>query len=108
VAQNMAYVGGAQSKPSISAIPCFAYTSIVYTVTGLFRPTVTQGATNSGGTGNATLTLTLAHTVTLTWVASTSPNIAGYNIYRGTTSLSGPYSATPVNSDLINYVELRC
>ena len=66
--------------------------------------TVTLGATNAGGTGYATLTLTVAaagaHSVTLTWTASTSPNIAGYNIYRGTTSLSGPYP-TLVNSGLI-------
>jgi hypothetical protein len=63
--------------------------------------TVTLGATNAAGTGHATLTLTIAHIVTLSWTASTSPNIAGYNIYRGTTSLSGPFGATPVNSGLI-------
>ena len=40
----------------------------------------------------------VSHSVTLTWVASTSPNIAGYNIYRGTTS-GGPY--TKINSSLI-------
>jgi hypothetical protein len=39
------------------------------------------------------------HSVTLSWVASTSSNIAGYNIYRGTTS-GGPY-ARKVNSSLI-------
>jgi len=31
------------------------------------------------------------HSVLLSWTASTSPNITGYNIYRGTTS-GGPYS----------------
>jgi hypothetical protein len=31
------------------------------------------------------------HSATLTWVASTSANVAGYNIYRGTTS-GGPYT----------------
>lgn len=36
--------------------------------------------------------------MTLNWVASTSPNIAGYNVYRGTTS-GGPY--TLVNSSLV-------
>jgi hypothetical protein len=74
------------------------------TPTSAGTSTVTLGATNAGGTGHATLTLTLATaaapSVTLTWVASTSPNIAGYNIYRGTTSLNGPY-ATLVNSGLI-------
>jgi hypothetical protein len=74
--------------------------------------TVTLGATNAGGTGHATMTLTVSaavsHSVTLSWVASTSPNIAGYNVYRGTVSLSGPFGPTPVNSGLItslNYVD---
>jgi fibronectin type 3 domain-containing protein len=31
------------------------------------------------------------HTVSLSWTASTSQNIIGYNIYRGGTS-GGPYS----------------
>jgi hypothetical protein len=35
------------------------------------------------------------HSVTLTWTASTSPNVIGYNVYRGSTS-NGPY--TKVNS----------
>jgi TolB protein len=43
----------------------------------------------------------VSHSVTLNWVASTSPNIAGYNIYRGTTSMSGPFGAAPLNSALI-------
>ncbi len=38
------------------------------------------------------------HSVTLTWTASISPNVSGYNVYRGTTS-GGPY--TKVNSALI-------
>ncbi len=37
-------------------------------------------------------------TVTLTWTASISPNVSGYNIYRGTAS-GGPYAK--VNSALI-------
>jgi hypothetical protein len=59
--------------------------------------TVTLGATNSGGTGTKTLTLTVAHIVTLNWTASSSPSITGYNVYRGTTSLTGPYP-TKVNT----------
>ncbi len=38
------------------------------------------------------------HGVTLTWTASTSANVAGYNIYRATTS-GGPY--TKINSSLV-------
>lgn len=41
------------------------------------------------------------HGVTLNWTASTSLNIAGYNVYRGTTS-GGPYTklttTAPVNA----------
>jgi fibronectin type 3 domain-containing protein len=37
----------------------------------------------------------LQHTVSLRWTGSTSTNVAGYNIYRATTS-GGPY--TKVNS----------
>lgn len=39
------------------------------------------------------------HSATLNWVASTSTNLAGYNIYRGTTS-GGPYTilnSTPIS-----------
>ncbi len=46
-----------------------------------------------------------AHTVSLTWVASTSLNVAGYTVYRGTT-LGGPY--TKLNSSLVvvaNYID---
>ena len=39
------------------------------------------------------------HSVTLTWVASTSSNVTGYNIYRATTS-GGPY--TKLNSSPVS------
>jgi hypothetical protein len=42
-----------------------------------------------------------SHFVSLNWIASTSPNIAGYNVYRGVTS-GGPY--TQLNSSLVNAV----
>ncbi len=73
------------------------------TPTAAGSSTVTLGAINSGGSGNSTLTLTVSsavsHSATLTWAASTSQNIAGYNVYRGTTS-GGPYG-TKLNSALI-------
>jgi hypothetical protein len=34
---------------------------------------------------------TVAHSVTLNWVASTSSNVTGYKVYRGT-SAGGPYT----------------
>jgi len=43
-------------------------------------------------------TATITHSVSLSWTASTSSNIAGYNIYRGNTS-GGPY--TQINSGLV-------
>jgi hypothetical protein len=39
-----------------------------------------------------------AHSVSLSWTASVSSNVSGYNLYRGTTA-GGPY--TKVNSTLI-------
>jgi hypothetical protein len=39
------------------------------------------------------------HTVSLSWVASTSQNVAGYNVYKGTTS-GGPFT-TKLNSSLV-------
>jgi len=41
---------------------------------------------------------TINYSVSLAWTASTSPNIAGYNVYRSTTS-GGPY--TQLNSSLV-------
>jgi hypothetical protein len=39
----------------------------------------------------STLPPPVQHTVSLSWKASTSPNISGYNVYRGTVS-GGPYT----------------
>jgi hypothetical protein len=41
---------------------------------------------------------TISHSVSLTWTASASANIAGYNVYRSTTS-GGPY--TQLNTALV-------
>ena len=46
-----------------------------------------------------------AHSSTLNWVASTSSNVAGYNVYRGTT-LGGPYN-TKLTSTLSLHDQLR-
>ena len=46
----------------------------------------------------ATFTLTVGHTATDTWQASTSSDVTGYNVYRGVQS-GGPYmllTDTPV------------
>jgi len=74
--------------------------------------TITVGASTAAGTypitvtGNGggiqqstTVTLTVTAQVALSWNASTSPGVAGYNAYRSTTS-GGPYSK--LNSGLIS------
>jgi hypothetical protein len=58
----------------------------------------TSNASNSPTVASLTGTgVAASHTVNLTWTASTSQNVTGYNIYRGTTS-GGPY--TKINSAL--------
>jgi hypothetical protein len=46
---------------------------------------------------------TISHSVSLTWAASSSPNIAGYNVYRSGTS-GGPYAK--LNSSLVSGISL--
>jgi hypothetical protein len=36
--------------------------------------------------------VSVTHSASLSWTASTSTNVVGYNIYRGTTNGSGPYT----------------
>ena len=52
------------------------------------KVTVNIGQDSGGG----------SHTVSLSWTASSSPNVTGYNVYRGITS-GGPYKK--INSALI-------
>jgi hypothetical protein len=48
---------------------------------------------------------TSAHSVTLNWVASTSANVAGYSVYRGSTT-GGPYTVlTPTPVPGTSYVD---
>ena len=42
----------------------------------------------------------MAHQVTLTWTASTTPGVSGYNVYRGTNPPGGE-GATPLNASPI-------
>jgi fibronectin type 3 domain-containing protein len=59
---------------------------------------ITVSASGGGILHTATLNLTVTAQVILSWTASASPGIAGYNAYRSTTS-GGPYSK--LNSSLI-------
>jgi len=65
----------------------------------------TSNAANSPTVASLTGTGVGSHTVTLNWNASSSQNVTGYNIYRGTVS-GGPYSK--INSALdpnTNYID---
>jgi hypothetical protein len=52
---------------------------------------VVSNATNSPTASSLTATGANKHSVTLSWAPSTSQNITGYNVYRGSAS-GGPYS----------------
>lgn len=60
--------------------------------TGVCNVIVVQRVTNAV-LGGACVTGTTAttHSVTLNWTGSTSSNVVGYNVYRGTTT-GGPYA----------------
>jgi len=75
------------------------FTAVAAFVTSNQTATVTATWNGISKITPVVLSLTVSHSVTLSWVASTSSNIAGYNIYRGTIS-GGPY-ATKLNSSLI-------
>jgi len=84
--------------------------SVSYTVT--FQPQVTGTATGTlafaSNAGNSSVTESLSgsgaapvqHSVALSWAASTSAGIIGYNVYRSGVS-GGPYAQiTSMNADL--------
>jgi len=63
-----------------------------YTFTPPTASVTVNGAAITGANFTATaVTGPVPHSVTLNWTASTSSNIVGYNVYRGSTS-GGPYS----------------
>lgn len=63
-------------------------------------PTAVVSISGGNFTGvNFTAAKTFAHSVSLSWVASVSPNIKGYNVYRSGSS-GGPYAL--VSSSLVS------
>ncbi len=97
-------VAGAPTGTTVSLVPATipapgAGTSTLTVNVGMNAPTGTYAITVTGTAGSTQHTVTLNLTVTaevmLTWNASGSPGIAGYNAYRSLTS-GGPY--TKVNS----------
>jgi hypothetical protein len=79
-----------------------AGTSIMTITVGSNTPmgnySITVAGTGGGIQQTVTVNLTVTAQVILSWTASTSPGIAGYNAYRSTTS-GGPYAK--LNSSLI-------
>lgn len=76
-------------KMALGSVPCTATVAGA----GVCNVVVVQRVTNAA-LGQGCLTGT-PHSVSLSWTASVSQNLAGYNVYRGSTS-NGPY--TKVNS----------
>jgi hypothetical protein len=76
--------------------------SAIFAPTAYGPMTGTITVTSNAATPTTTIAVTGAgvktHSATLTWNASTSPNVTGYNAYRGTVS-GGPY--TRLNAQLI-------
>jgi hypothetical protein len=78
------------------------------TIVVMFTPSVTDSEvawlsiSDNASSSPQTVFLSGAgtHDVILTWTASTSAGVIGYNVHRGTTS--GGESATPLNSSPIN------
>jgi hypothetical protein len=96
---SLAGTNGAIGFPASVTVP-EGSASADFTVTANVVTTQTQVQLTASYAGaNSTITLTIdPPSVTLSWVASTSPDIAGYNVYRGTVS-GGPYTA--LNSTLV-------
>jgi hypothetical protein len=64
---------------------------------GVCNSSVVQDVLNAALTGVCTLPVA-SQSVGLSWTASITPSVAGYNVYRGTTS-GGPYSK--LNTSLV-------
>jgi hypothetical protein len=88
-------------NPATIAAPGAGSSTITITV-GASTPTGTYAITVTGSGGGivraVTVSLTVTAQVALSWNASTSQGVVGYNAYRSTTS-GGPY--TKLNSSLI-------
>ena len=102
LSSNNANVIVPSSVTAAAGASTFGFTATVGSITTNQVAVVTASANGASPTVSLSLTASAppaSHSVTLTWVASTSSNVAGYNVYRGTTS-GGPY-ATKVNPSLI-------
>ena len=65
---------------------------------------VTINAANKTGV-NFTATVTQSHTVALSWIASVTTTVTGYNVYRSTTNGSGYVRINSSPVTLLNYTD---
>jgi len=72
-------------------------------LTVLLAAPTQSGCTRSSGVGLQPASEPISHSVTLDWIASTSP-VIGYNVHRGTAS-GGPY--TLLNSSLVTTTQYQ-
>lgn len=72
---------------ALGVAPCTAN----ITSPGVCDIVVVQRVTNAVLTGTCNTGIVVSHSVSVSWTASTSSNVAGYNVYRGTQT-AGPYT----------------
>ena len=77
---------------SFSGLPNGSYTIAPSKPGYMFTPASAPVTVNASSVSGLNFTSTaVLHSVTLSWSASTSANIVGYNVYRGSTS-GGPFT----------------
>ena len=85
---------GANGAYSFSGLPNGSYTITAGQSGYAFTPAKASVTVNGNSVSSVNFTSTavsVSHSVTLSWSASTSANIVGYNVYRGSTS-GGPFT----------------
>jgi hypothetical protein len=75
---------------AVNMVLGFAPCTANVTSPGVCDIVMIQRVTNAAVSGNC-ITGLVVHSVALAWTASTSTNVTGYNVYRGTQS-GGPYT----------------
>lgn len=102
--QTVQFTAGTSERPvtwSLDPVVGSITTSGLYTAPshiGITQTVIVTATSIADPAKYASSTITLAPVAALSWTASDSPNVAGYNIYRSTAS-GGPY--TRVNPSLV-------
>jgi hypothetical protein len=99
-ASNFAEVGNTCGSSVAAGGTCTVAVTYTPSADSSSSATLTITDNASGSPQSVSLSGTGAHDVILSWTASTSSGVVGYNVYRGTTS--GGESSTPLNSSPIN------